>query len=304
MFLLYCYIIHKNNIYIGELEENLLKRLTYLNHCNNFYLLNIKELKKDDNYSYLLNYNLSILDFNQNNVNIMKLIVKNNENILQLYNQNNNISFDKIYDVAIINDLNNENKNNIYKKLVYNNINIDIINVNDINLYKYKIILNIDNDINNELLNNLISNKNIIINNKISSIKNNYSIDINYDTIPIYTLFTLKNYEQVCNNIYKSLNEVKIKNDTFKNIQIEKNNTIFNEIQKRDNYGFIIVRHVNSEKTNNYWIESYKSIRKYYNNKIIIVDDNSNYEYVKINDDIKIYNCEIVQSKYNSRGIF
>ena len=33
--------------------------------------------------------------------------------------------------------------------------------------------------------------------------------------------------------------------------------------------GFIITRHVNSEKTNNYWIECYKSIRQFYNNKIL-----------------------------------
>ncbi len=64
----------------------------------------------------------------------------------------------------------------------------------------------------------------------------------------------------------------------------------------------MIVRHVNSEKTNNYWIESYKSIRKYYSNKIIIVDDNSNYDYIKMPEDLNIYNCEIIQSEYNSRG--
>ena len=45
--------------------------------------------------------------------------------------------------------------------------------------------------------------------------------------------------------------------------------------------GFIILRHVNIELTNYYWNYSYDCIRKYYpNNLIMIIDDNSNYEYV------------------------
>ena len=68
-----------------------------------------------------------------------------------------------------------------------------------------------------------------------------------------------------------------------------------------NNYGFIMMRHVNSVKTNYYWLESYKNIRKYYNNKIIIIDDNSNYEYIK-NYDIDIVNCDIIQSEFHGRG--
>ena len=45
--------------------------------------------------------------------------------------------------------------------------------------------------------------------------------------------------------------------------------------------GFIILRHVNSKITNTYWQLCYKRIRKFYpKNKIVIVDDNSNYQYV------------------------
>ena len=44
--------------------------------------------------------------------------------------------------------------------------------------------------------------------------------------------------------------------------------------------GFIILRHVNNELTNQYWIHSYKCIRQYYpENNIIIVDDNSDYNF-------------------------
>ena len=41
-------------------------------------------------------------------------------------------------------------------------------------------------------------------------------------------------------------------------------------------FGFIITRHVNSENTNRYWNHSIKLLRRLYpNNKIIIIDDNS-----------------------------
>jgi hypothetical protein len=51
-------------------------------------------------------------------------------------------------------------------------------------------------------------------------------------------------------------------------------------------FGFIMTRHVNSELTNNYWNHSVKLLRTFYpDKKIVIIDDNSNYDYVK--DEIK-----------------
>jgi hypothetical protein len=45
--------------------------------------------------------------------------------------------------------------------------------------------------------------------------------------------------------------------------------------------GFIILRHVNNELTNKYWIHCYKCIREFYpENKILIIDDNSDYKYI------------------------
>ncbi len=41
-------------------------------------------------------------------------------------------------------------------------------------------------------------------------------------------------------------------------------------------YGFIILRHVNNELTNQYWIKSIHCIRQFYpENHILIIDDNS-----------------------------
>jgi hypothetical protein len=64
--------------------------------------------------------------------------------------------------------------------------------------------------------------------------------------------------------------------------------------------GFIILRHVNSEKTDNYWKNSYNKIRKYYNNKIIIIDDNSDNYYLR--EDILLNNCQIIKSEFKGAG--
>lgn len=64
--------------------------------------------------------------------------------------------------------------------------------------------------------------------------------------------------------------------------------------------GFIILRHVNNELTNKYWINSVKSIRQHYpENKILIIDDNSDYNFIT---DEKLYKTTIINSEYPKRG--
>jgi hypothetical protein len=64
--------------------------------------------------------------------------------------------------------------------------------------------------------------------------------------------------------------------------------------------GFIILRHVNNETTDKYWIECYNCIRKFYpDNKIMIVDDNSNYDFIS---NIELVNTVIINSEYIGRG--
>ena len=66
-------------------------------------------------------------------------------------------------------------------------------------------------------------------------------------------------------------------------------------------YGFIITRHVNSEKTNKYWNHAVRSIRRFYPfRKIVIIDDNSNQHFVKAEFEYK--NIQIVNSEYPGRG--
>jgi len=67
------------------------------------------------------------------------------------------------------------------------------------------------------------------------------------------------------------------------------------------NFGFIITRHVNSEKTNMYWNQCVKLLRTYYPKcNIIIIDDNSNQNFVKA--DFAYKNTFVVQSEYPGRG--
>jgi len=68
-------------------------------------------------------------------------------------------------------------------------------------------------------------------------------------------------------------------------------------------FGFIILRHVNSKDTDKYWKFSYKSIRKYYpTNNILIIDDNSNYDYIDTNYENTLINTKIIKSGYPGRG--
>ena len=68
-------------------------------------------------------------------------------------------------------------------------------------------------------------------------------------------------------------------------------------------FGFIFTRHVNSATSNEYWKECIECIRKHYplNTPILIVDDNSNPEYLNPTE-ITIQNVQIVQSEFPGRG--
>ena len=64
--------------------------------------------------------------------------------------------------------------------------------------------------------------------------------------------------------------------------------------------GFIILRHVNNETTNKYWMHCYDCIRQFYpENNILIIDDNSNYNFI-VNK--HLYKTTIINSEYPQRG--
>jgi hypothetical protein len=64
--------------------------------------------------------------------------------------------------------------------------------------------------------------------------------------------------------------------------------------------GFIILRHVNSELTNKFWILCYDRIRTFYpENHIIIIDDNSDKSFIM---DKNLYKTTLINSEYHKRG--
>ena len=66
-------------------------------------------------------------------------------------------------------------------------------------------------------------------------------------------------------------------------------------------YGFIIIRHVNTEKTNQYWNQSVKLLKVLYpSTQIVIIDDNSNYDFIKA--DVEYNNVITIQSEFHGRG--
>ena len=77
---------------------------------------------------------------------------------------------------------------------------------------------------------------------------------------------------------------------------------------KNENFGFIILRNVNNEENSRLWIKSIMNIRQFYRNKIYIIDDNSNHEILKkqnqkqyiINENLE--NVFIIQSEFKQRG--
>ena len=67
--------------------------------------------------------------------------------------------------------------------------------------------------------------------------------------------------------------------------------------------GFIILRHVKDEITSIYWKKCYESIRIYYpNNKILIIDDNSNYQYIDSEYENTLVNTEIIINTTEAHG--
>jgi len=71
------------------------------------------------------------------------------------------------------------------------------------------------------------------------------------------------------------------------------------ELRHNDkSYVFVILRTINNTKDNDLWIASYNSIRKFYTNKIVIIDDNSQINTVNG----KLVNCDIIMSDHNGAG--
>ena len=289
-----------NHILLENINENIINELNNINIP--FYIYNTQIINKYDNYSYLknTNNNIKIITYNYNDKIFLSKYINNISFLpIQIYKDNNLI---KKHNIII----NCNNKK--LKKIIINDLtkkNFDFISISKIfknqtynNISKYKILINIDNNDNfyNEILLNYCIYNNILIINDKKNIINNYLLNtyvfhIQFDLIIYFTEYLVNNFDIILKKTYKNLNL--IKND----IIINKISNIFfyNNIIENNKLGFIILRHVNSELTNKYWIESYFSIRKYYNNKIIIIDDKSNKNFLT---KIKLENFYIINYEF------
>lgn len=67
--------------------------------------------------------------------------------------------------------------------------------------------------------------------------------------------------------------------------------------------GFIILRHVKDSKSSKFWVLSHQYIRKFYkDNKIIIIDDNSDYSFIDEDYQNSLENTSIIKSEFPKRG--
>jgi len=83
-----------------------------------------------------------------------------------------------------------------------------------------------------------------------------------------------------------------------KKIDTMLNPSAFELAHNNKSYVFVILRHLRNIRDNDLWISSYNSIRKFYTNKIVIIDDNSSINTV----DGKLVNTEVIRSEFNGAG--
>jgi FkbM family methyltransferase len=236
--------------------------------------------------------NIKIYDYSKSNIKILNengftnteflqyLIIPEEDTFLKDINKNT----EKIYDFAIIshdNPISCIRRVNVVNFLIANGFTVHIIGNlwkknRDIELAKCKIILNIHGqyiDTPSNIFEHLRCDRLLEAGYNILS-EDSYCLD------PAYMEKYNENL-QIIN--YQDFFNV----ETYKNVN-------------QNRLGFIILRCVNSELTDKYWQKSYDCIRKFYpENKILIIDDNSNYNYIT---DKKLYKTIIINSEYPRRG--
>lgn len=107
-----------------------------------------------------------------------------------------------------------------------------------------------------------------------------------------------RNRDDIQENRKLNKNIFNLYNDVV-NINLLNYYTEIKKIFTNEKVGFVILRYVVNRETNNMWINCYNSIRKFYNNKIMIIDDHSKKEYIS---NKKLVNCFVINSEFKGRG--
>lgn len=294
----------KNKVTVFRFNKEGSYKLYFLNtiiipfmkkHCNKYFI----HLDGDE----YINLNNNFKNINEfiNYLNCPEILLLN----WVLYGSNNKEYNDNKYNCLIPTFEYCEGKlNNHFKILIKANIlNEDIHFINP-----HQIFSNIRNLVYTNILNdkNVFNNKlkiaklfeDTLPNNDLkssSAFLNHYTIQSKKDYIfrKVNRSRDDKNENRILdNNIFNLYNNVKYNNlgSYYKNIV---------KILDVDDIGFIILRNVINDKTNTYWIECYNCIRNFYDNKIYIIDDNSDKKYLTNH---KTTNCYVINSEYKKRG--
>ena len=287
--------------------------MNLLNYCNNnnieVSLFNTEPLTINDRLQYIIqNYklqtNIKMYDYSKSNIRILNengitnteyipyVITKEETQFLKY----NNANTTKIYDFGIIlRDYNCERRTKVIEFLTGNGFTVHVIcnkwkEERDIELAKCKIILNIHGQYLNtpsDIFEHLRCDRLLEAGYNILS-ETNYYLDRFY-------IEKFKENLQIINyNDFFNL-------ETYKNINLTLNKYIQEDDTTNTNsVGFIILRHVNNQQANKYWQHSYDCIRVFYpENLILIIDDNSDYNYITAKE---LYKTTIINSEYPGRG--
>jgi len=145
----------------------------------------------------------------------------------------------------------------------------------------------------------LITNKYIILHDTTIDAEYGETLRLNCDSI-VQSKLTGIPVEEINKGLWPAIEEFLNNNRDWVLHERFTNNSGLT-VLKKINTGFIILRHVNDLRTNNYWNHCYNCIRKYYPEiQILIIDDNSNYDY--ISEQQSLYKTHIIKSEYPGRG--
>ena len=269
-----------------------------------YYLLNIYFLNISNTITNKYKSHFYIINYFDDNYNKLILNYQINKNIIDdtIFIKNKNIAFIKNKSNVDFN-MKNIAKIKDFEVLDYD-ILFDTVLDNFNYLFNFKIIIFLEKDLHELNILKYVLNKSIIfIHESIDiNIKDIEEYIIKYNNNNLTLLINKVNYENIIDNLI------------IKNIDIktQNNNTYLlnyiNNIEKKDNidinsndFGFIILRHVNNKQTNQLWKINIKNIRKFYNNKIYIIDDNSNEDF--LDEEITSYkNCFLIKSEFKKRA--
>lgn len=95
--------------------------------------------------------------------------------------------------------------------------------------------------------------------------------------------------------------EEQVNKKEIDSITASSSSTISLNSHKMHKVAFIMLRHVNSVQTNLLWKTNIKHIRKYYDYPIIIIDDNSDLNYIDEKEE-SYPNVKVIYSKFRKRG--